>query len=66
MNATAALLETLNNWFDAEITDTEDGYEVAGWAFYMEADGLEVVTPAGKTVNLQVAELDQFFQFHLA
>lgn len=66
MNATAALLETLTNWFDAEITDTEDGYEVAGWAFYMGADGLEVVTPAGKTVSLQVAELDQFFQFHLA
>ena len=32
----------------------------------MEADGLEVVTPAGKTVSLQVAELDQFFQFHPA
>lgn len=32
----------------------------------MEADGLEVVTPAGKTVSPQVAELDQFFQFHLA
>jgi len=66
MNATAALLETLTNWFDAEITDTEDGYEVAGWAFYMEADGLEVVTPAGKTVSLQVAELDQRVASRLA
>lgn len=66
MNANDQLLETLTNWFDTEITDTEDGYEVAGWAFFLEPEGLEVVTPAGKTVDLQVAELDRFFQFHLA